>query len=182
MFWLRRRTSTPNERVVTTLRDAALVGSQARAAGSVPATEIAELASPRFLPPSSGMPPRRALVVEDFRDLADLEAVTLRRMGYEVAIARDVDEALAHVGDDTLDLVLLDLRLGSADGLNLLSHIRRMHGSWPPVLVVSGMIGSEVHAYLATVDNVATLPKTDIARLSAAVRALCTRARVAATG
>ncbi|WP_432926532.1 winged helix-turn-helix domain-containing protein [Microbispora sp. CA-135349] len=64
----------------------------------------------------------RLLVVEDDRRLADALGVALRRRGYSVTHAATATAAKA-VTD--FDLMLLDLRLGGEDGLEVCRHFRR---------------------------------------------------------
>jgi two-component system, OmpR family, phosphate regulon response regulator PhoB len=69
--------------------------------------------------------PPRILVVEDERDIAALVAYHLTREGYRVSTVGAGDEALAAIGRERPDLVVLDLMLPGASGYDVLGEIRR---------------------------------------------------------
>jgi len=64
--------------------------------------------------------PKRILVVEDDRSLNALLVNQLRKLGYEVTGALTGEEARACLESVTPDLILLDIRLPDASGLDLL--------------------------------------------------------------
>ncbi len=66
----------------------------------------------------------RILVVDDEPDISTILTVTLRRAGYEVSSAADGIEAIEAIGRQTPDLVLLDVMMPRADGLETLRRIR----------------------------------------------------------
>jgi two-component system response regulator MtrA len=76
----------------------------------------------------------RVLLVEDDVNLGAIVRAHLERAGYAVAWARNGDLAVAESPDD-YDLVVLDLTLPGAYGLDVLRHFRRR--SSVPVLVLS---------------------------------------------
>ncbi|MBN1148714.1 MAG: response regulator, partial [Anaerolineales bacterium] len=57
-----------------------------------------------------------ALIIDDDTEIANLLAVVLDMVGYECEITHSVKEALSSLAVSNPDLVLLDLRLGSAIG------------------------------------------------------------------
>jgi DNA-binding response OmpR family regulator len=65
------------------------------------------------------MPAARVLVVEDDRKTAELVALYLRHAGHTVAVEHAGDRALARLGRETFDLLLLDVMLPGVDGLAL---------------------------------------------------------------
>ena len=79
------------------------------------------------------------LVVEDNENTRRLLETILRGSGYEVTLAPDAEEGLRILqGDDAVDLVLLDLFLPGADGVQFLRHRAEMEPDrQPPVIVVS---------------------------------------------
>ena len=60
------------------------------------------------------------LVVEDERALCETIVRSLRRLAYSVDFCYDGDKALALLGVEQYDLVLLDLNLPGADGMTVL--------------------------------------------------------------
>ena len=79
----------------------------------------------------------RVLLVEDDTAIADGLARALRSQGYAVGIASTAAEALAAGGVSPPDLVLLDLGLPDADGVDVCRRLRRDHPSLPIVILTA---------------------------------------------
>jgi CheY-like chemotaxis protein len=79
------------------------------------------------------------LVVEDNENARRLLETILRSAGYEVTLAPDAEEGLRILeGDAPVDLILLDLFLPGADGMQFLRQRAEMEPDrQPPVIVVS---------------------------------------------
>src|SRR5262245_35524968 len=78
------------------------------------------------------------LVVDDDVDLCRLLATLLREPGHAVRAVHTGEEALrALQRPPDYDLVLLDLRLGDSDGIDVLRKLRALDAS-VPVIVMSG--------------------------------------------
>lgn len=60
------------------------------------------------------------LIVDDDHDFASVLARAMRRRGFAVAVAHDVDEALSLAREQTFHRAVVDLRLGTASGLPLI--------------------------------------------------------------
>jgi DNA-binding response OmpR family regulator len=67
----------------------------------------------------------RILVVDDEPAIVDMLAYNLERANFEVAIARDGEEALAKAQQEQPDLIILDLMLPRLDGLEVCRALRR---------------------------------------------------------
>jgi CheY-like chemotaxis protein len=81
---------------------------------------------------------RRVLVVDDEPDIVYMVKVILRSAGCEVMTAEGVAEATTKLQVDDPDLVLLDLRLGDGDGMDVLAALRQMGKIEKiPVLILS---------------------------------------------
>jgi DNA-binding response OmpR family regulator len=65
----------------------------------------------------------RIMVVEDDEELSDLLQYNLNRQGHDVAQYYDGKEAMEAVRSDLPDLVLLDLMLPGADGLEVCQYV-----------------------------------------------------------
>ncbi|MHB8056937.1 MAG: sigma-54-dependent transcriptional regulator [Desulfuromonadaceae bacterium] len=65
----------------------------------------------------------KLLLVEDDPQLGEALLEALRSKGFDVRLARSGAEALASASDESFDLVLQDVRLPDADGLELLQDI-----------------------------------------------------------
>jgi two-component system NtrC family sensor kinase len=71
---------------------------------------------------------RRALVIDDEREIAELIAEMLAREGFAAEVATSGEEALAELQRRSYDLVLSDVRMPELDGPALL---RRLQTDWP---------------------------------------------------
>jgi len=74
-------------------------------------------------PPETALP-RTILVVEDEREIQDLLAHYLRKEGFTPIVASDGETAILKARREKPDLVLLDILLPKADGLEVLRAIR----------------------------------------------------------
>ena len=83
-----------------------------------------------------GQKTHRILVVDDEPTVREVVARYLQRDGYEVEIAVDGDEARRALVTFRPDLVVLDIMLPSASGLEVLREIRR-HGELPVILLTA---------------------------------------------
>jgi DNA-binding response OmpR family regulator len=117
----------------------------------------------------------RLLVVEDDTRLADLLARSLRESGYAVDLARDGDEAMAHVAANSYDGVVLDISLPKKDGLTVSREIRAL-GLTVPILMLTARdaVRDRVVGLDAGADDYLTKP-FDLTELHARVRALLRR-------
>jgi CheY-like chemotaxis protein len=83
--------------------------------------------------PSNG---KQILVVDDEEDVRFLVSRMLADMGYEVEMAVDGADAIAHIGTRRPDLVILDLMMPNVDGYGVLAHLRLLPHP-PPVVVLT---------------------------------------------
>lgn len=67
----------------------------------------------------------RLLVVEDEKKLCDVVAKSLHMAGYEVDTCYDGAQAVELIAAETYDLIVLDLNLPGADGMEVLRALRR---------------------------------------------------------
>ncbi|MEX0653378.1 MAG: response regulator [Phycisphaeraceae bacterium] len=70
----------------------------------------------------------RVLLVDDHPDTLELQAMVLRKHGYEVETAEDARTAMAIAQDKPLDLVISDIRLPDRDGFALMQDLKQAHG------------------------------------------------------
>jgi len=66
----------------------------------------------------------RILVVDDERSLREFLEIFFRREGYGVVTAASVDEALVALGADDFDVVISDVQMAGASGLELLRTVK----------------------------------------------------------
>ena len=69
--------------------------------------------------------PARVLLVEDDVALGELFAQVLRERGHEVVLLSDVPSAIAALRSARFDVLVTDLRLPGASGLELLAWVKR---------------------------------------------------------
>ncbi len=81
--------------------------------------------------------PGRILMIEDDLRLAGMLRSYLGEAGFEVSVAEDGARGLRHVERGEYDLVLLDLMLPDADGLDLCGRIRALRPSLPIIMVTA---------------------------------------------
>jgi two-component system, OmpR family, response regulator MprA len=119
----------------------------------------------------------RLLVVEDDPQVRAMLARALRYEGFEVAAACDGAEAMAALRASRPDLMLLDLLLPDADGVEL-SRRLRARGDQLPILMLTARdtISDRVAGFEAGADDYLVKPFST-AELVARVRALLRRAR-----
>ncbi len=78
----------------------------------------------------------RILLVDDEQSIQTLLSYPLRQEGFDVVSAHDGEEALERAGEQSFDLVVLDVMLPKLDGLTLLAKLRA-NGSKVAVLVLT---------------------------------------------
>jgi two-component system response regulator MtrA len=113
---------------------------------------------------------RRALIVEDDDALAELIALALQQAGYSTVVEPDGREAVAVALSAAFDLVLLDLRLPSLDGLEVCRRVRA-ESAVPIIIVTSkGDTQDVVEGLDCGADDYLTKP-FEVGELMARVRA-----------
>ena len=83
---------------------------------------------------------KKILIIEDDVFLQNLEANKLRKDSYEIITASSGDEALEKIGEENIDLILLDLILPGIDGFDVLQKIKETESlKRVPVIVFSNL-------------------------------------------
>ena len=82
----------------------------------------------------------RILVVDDERSMQEFLEIFLRREGYDVVTAGDVDTAVVHLETDEIDLVITDMQMPDKTGLDLLLAAREV--SPETILIVVTAFGT----------------------------------------
>jgi two-component system phosphate regulon response regulator PhoB len=101
------------------------------------------------------------LVVDDHPDVRFLLRAVVEFSGYNAVEADNGDEALALVERVRPDLVLLDLQIPGASGLEVCRRLRAAEATrWLPILMVSAVAEPEIRAEAleAGVDEYLTKP------------------------
>ena len=76
----------------------------------------------------------RVLVVEDEPHLLDLYRLELEDAGYHVEVAKDGPTALNMANSFNPDLVVLDIKLGEMEGLEVLQKLKELRKDKPVIL------------------------------------------------
>ncbi|RIL05841.1 MAG: Fis family transcriptional regulator [Proteobacteria bacterium] len=79
----------------------------------------------------------RILVVDDERSMREFLEILLRKEGYEVTTAGDVDGALLALESDDFDLVVSDVQMPGKSGLDLLKAIREANADALVVMITA---------------------------------------------
>lgn len=119
--------------------------------------------------------PRRILLVEDEKDIAELVALHLADVCDEVVVASDGHEGMRLATTMDWALVVLDLRLPGPDGLSICRAVRRER-SYQPILMLTSK-SSELDRVLGLesgADDYLTKPFS-VLELTARVRAILRR-------
>jgi two-component system response regulator HydG len=89
----------------------------------------------------------RILIVDDEKDHADAAAEALRRVGYNVESVHTSDDALDRLEDNNYDVVVTDLKLDGADGIEILRRTRRQSPNTQVIILTGyGTVDSAVEA------------------------------------
>lgn len=118
----------------------------------------------------------KILIVEDEHPIADILQFNLTKEGYEVECVYDGNDAIRRVAESPPDLILLDLMLPGADGIEVCRTIRKSH-QMPIIMLtakdseVDKVLGLEIGA-----DDYVTKPFSN-RELLARIRAHLRRAK-----
>ncbi len=113
------------------------------------------------------------LIVDDSADTRELLQRNLSSKGYEVFTASDVADAMRIIGSTYLDLVITDLKMPGASGLDLVRHIRENIKD-TEVMIITGYPSVEgaVTAVKTGAEEYLTKPFTNDELFSAVERTL----------
>ena len=64
------------------------------------------------------------LVVDDEQSMREMLAIMLRKEGYEVTVAGSRAQAAGAFGNETIEMVITDVRLTDGDGIEILRHVK----------------------------------------------------------
>lgn len=80
---------------------------------------------------------QRILVVDDEESMRDFLSIMLHREGYHVEVAADGNKALARLKTQDFDLVISDIRMPGATGLELLAYLREHHPETMTIMITA---------------------------------------------
>src|SRR5580765_6774187 len=95
-------------------------------------------------------PPAKILVADDEQNLRRVLVALLRREGHEVVQAANGLEAIEQLGKGDYDVVITDLRMPGADGMEVLRTASKNHPHVPVIMITAyGSVGQAVEAIKA---------------------------------
>jgi two-component system response regulator MprA len=129
------------------------------------------------VPHSSEQPTHRVLVVDDDRAVRESLRRSLEFNGYHVSLASDGAEALASIGGNAPDALVIDVMMPRLDGIETTRALRTA-GNDLPILVLTARdsVGDRVEGLDAGADDYLTKPFA-LEELLARLRALLRRAQ-----
>ena len=105
----------------------------------------------------------RMLLVEDDADSGKAMAIMLERRGVDVALARSVRAAIESFDPQEFDIVVADVRLGRASGVDVLRHIRRQAPRFPVIFMTGyDSLGTAIQAIRLRADDYILKPLVSI--------------------
>ena len=116
---------------------------------------------------------KKALVVEDDANIAELLMLYLEKDGFEVCIAPDGGKAITEFAEFSPDLVILDLMLPVMDGIQVCREIRKESSVPIIMLTAKGTTNDKITGLDAGADDYVTKPfevKELLARIHAVMR------------
>lgn len=84
----------------------------------------------------------KILIVDDEKSMRDVLAIMLKRAGYTVTEAGDGEDAIGQIQKDIFDLVITDLKMPKADGLEVLKAVKE-HSPGTVVLMITAFASPE---------------------------------------
>jgi len=110
----------------------------------------------------TGSAPARVLLVDDEAGIRRSVSILLRRKGFEVSEAENLAGARRLLNEQSLDLVISDLRIGDECGIDLVRLIRQSYPDIESILLTAfGSIESSVEAMQAGASDYLTKPFSD---------------------
>jgi DNA-binding NtrC family response regulator len=117
------------------------------------------------------------LVIDDDEITCKVIGAIFTAEGMTVSAAHDAASGLRCISDDAPDVVILDLNLNDADGLDVLARLQETHPSLPTIILTAhGAIKSALHATRLGAFDYLTKPIDRDELVVAVQRALKTRA------
>lgn len=118
----------------------------------------------------------KILIIEDVKELSDLESLYLAKEGFEIRCAESAEDGFAVLAEWKPDLIILDINLPGIDGFEFLQKFRRENSA--PVLIVSARDSDEdqISGFGIGADDYITKPFSPKV-LAARVRAVFRRLR-----
>lgn len=119
------------------------------------------------------------LVVDDDKNIRKFIQAVLQNENYTVFTAEDGIQALNVIGENHIDLVVLDIMMPKMDGYEFTEYIRREKNDLPILMVSAKQLPSDKHkGFIVGTDDYITKP-IDAEEMLLRIKALLRRAKIA---
>lgn len=102
----------------------------------------------------------KILIAEDETSIARALALKLEGSGYEAVVTNDGEEAIAALGKDKFDMLLLDLIMPKKDGFAVLES-KKASGDKTPVIVLTNLSQEEDERRVRALGAIGFFVKSD---------------------
>ncbi len=82
---------------------------------------------------------QKVLVCEDNKLTQKVLEAALKKMDFDVILAKDGDEGISHIKEDNVDLILTDINMPYNNGLELVEYVRKNFERKIPVIIVTNI-------------------------------------------
>jgi DNA-binding NtrC family response regulator len=103
---------------------------------------------------------KKILIIDDEVHIRDLLEQFFTGLGYDVTTAASAAAALASVQRSTPDLVMSDLQLEDADGLEMIAQLKKLLPTTPVILLTGVLFDADIIRDVLHKQVAAYLPKT----------------------
>ena len=119
---------------------------------------------------------RTILLVEDHRDLAETVGVFLESQGYTVDYAADGISAIQFATEEDFDVIVLDINLPGADGLEVCRHLRKEARKSTPIIMLTArdQLSDKIQGFEVGADDYLVKP-FELPELAVRIEALIRR-------
>ncbi len=118
------------------------------------------------------------LVAEDDKNIRKLMEIKLSSEGYNVIVAGDGEEALKLLGQNQVDIMIVDVMMPKMDGYELVKTIRDSKSQIPAIMVTAkGTIQDKAKGFLVGIDDYMVKP-VEFDELLFRIKALLRRAKI----
>src|ERR1700758_179550 len=100
-------------------------------------SETAVIPRRAAIPENGPVVPGSILIIDDEAEIRESLETLLALEGYKVVTAATGREGLAQIGENTFEVVLLDLALPDKNGIDVLAEIRLLHSDQAVIMITA---------------------------------------------
>jgi len=94
------------------------------------------------------LPTLSILLVEDIELNIVVATALLTKLGHQVDVAKDGQQALQKVADNTYQLILMDIQLPDLDGYQITALLRKQYNDLPPIVALTANVFSDKDSFI----------------------------------